>query len=141
MTKKMMLTFFMLLWVAAPCLAGSGHLMKPGKWEITTSMEMPGMPMKMPPVTMTQCLTDENPVPNQSQANQDCQLQNVKTEGHTVSWEIVCQTDGGQMNGKGHMTYDGDRMSGVTTFNMNMPGQGKIQMTNTIKGHRIGPCD
>ena len=34
-----------------------------GMWEITTKWDMPGMPMEMPSVTFTQCLSRENTVP------------------------------------------------------------------------------
>ena len=30
-----------------------------GKWEVKMQTEMPGMPMQMPPVTLTQCITKE----------------------------------------------------------------------------------
>jgi hypothetical protein len=37
-----------------------GPNMKEGLWEITMTMEMPGVPVKMPPRTWTQCLTKKN---------------------------------------------------------------------------------
>ena len=34
--------------------------MREGKWEITSSMDMPGMPTKMPPTVIQHCYTKED---------------------------------------------------------------------------------
>jgi hypothetical protein len=114
-----------------------GSLVKEGLWEITSKMEIPGMPVPMPPVTFKQCLTKQNPVPHQSQSGQDCQTKNIKTKGNTVSWEMVCDSPEGKMKSSGKITYQGDRFNGVVMTDI--PGQGQMKMT--MAGRRIGECN
>ena len=53
---------------------------------------------------------------------------------------ISCQTDVGDMIGKGKITYQGDTFSG--SFTMDIDGcQGRIQMENHMEGRRVGDCD
>jgi predicted metal-binding membrane protein len=59
------------LWVSAAFAAPN---MQPGKWEITMKMEMKDMPMEMPPVKASVCLTDNDMVPQKAEKNQDCKM-------------------------------------------------------------------
>ena len=135
MCKKICLILGMLFIFVSVSFAGS--LIKEGLWEITTKMEIPGMPVPMPPITFRQCMTNQNPVPNQSQSGQECRMKNVKTKGNTVSWEMVCDSQQGEIKSSGKITYKGDRFDGVVM--MDMPGQGQMKMTMT--GQRIGKCN
>jgi hypothetical protein len=114
----------------------AGSIFKEGLWEITSKMEIPGMPVPMPPITYRQCMTNQNPVPNQSQPGQECHMKNLKTKGNIVSWEMVCDSPQGEVKSSGKITYKGDRLDGVVM--MDMPGQG--QMKTTMTGRRIGKC-
>lgn len=115
--------------------AGSGLNINEGKWQITVSMEIEGMPMKMPPNTFTQCLKKEQAVPNDEKPNQQCVTKDVVTKGNSVSWTMVCTNPGGQMTGKGMVSYHKDKMDG----SMTMEGQG-MKMISRFNGHRIGDC-
>jgi hypothetical protein len=115
----------------------SGPLLKEGLWEVTSKMEVPGMPIPMPPITVKQCLTSQNPVPNQSQSGQECSIKNLKTKGNTVSWDGVCDSQQGKVKSSGKITYKGNSFNGVVM--MDMPGQGQMKMTMT--GRRIGKCN
>ena len=134
MFKKGWLILGMLLIFVSVSFAGS--LLKEGLWEITSKMEIRGMPVPMPPITYKQCMMNQNPVPNQSQPGQECHMKNIKTKGNTVSWEMVCGSQQGEVKSSGKITYKGDRFNGVVM--MDMPGQGEMKMTMT--GRRIGKC-
>ncbi len=114
--------------------------LKEGKWEITSKIEMPGMPVNMPQntFTQTQCLTKDNyvPKPNQNQSGQNCQIKDIRTSGNTVIWTINCNSVQGAMKGKGQITYKGDSFEG--TIKMSSPGGEIIQH---MKGRRIGECE
>ena len=101
---------------------------------------MQGMPMSMPSVTFTQCMTSDDPVPVNSKKGQDCKVRNIRKSGRTMQWDLVCRSDQGDMNGHGRVTYNGDRMDGVMTMEMKMNGQGTMHMKTSMTGHRIGPC-
>ena len=62
--------------------------LREGNWEVTVQVEMPGMPMKMPDVKDTRCVTREmlkDPaaaVPNASPgSNNDCKVSDYQTTG------------------------------------------------------------
>lgn len=122
---------------AAPGLAGAGPNMQEGQWEITTTVDMPGMPGAMPPMKHTQCITKNDlvPRPRSNQGNQDCTVTDMKTSGNTVTWAMTCK-GGGDMTGRGAITYSGDTFAG--TFTMQM--QGGMKMTQKMKGRRLGAC-
>ncbi len=134
MCKKFCLILGMLFIFVSVSFAGS--LLKEGLWEITSKMEIPGMPVPMPPITFKQCMTNQNPVPNQSPSGQECRMKNIKTKGNTVSWDMVCDSQQGEMKSSGKITYKGDRFNGVVLTDI--PGQGQMKMTMT--GRRIGKC-
>ena len=133
---KKICTMFLVIFFIFVSVSFAGSLFKEGLWEITSKMEIPGMPVPMPPIKYKQCMTNENPVPNQSQPGQECRMKNVKTKGNTVSWEMVCDSQQGEVKSSGKITYKGDRFNGVVM--MDMPEQGQMKMTMT--GRRIGKC-
>ena len=73
--------------------ASAASPMKAGKWKITTQMEMPGMPVKMPPITVETCVTKEqaeNPEKSVPEAGKDCKVSDYKINGNTVTWSVAC---------------------------------------------------
>jgi hypothetical protein len=136
MIKKLLFTSIFLF--AAVSIAIAGPNMKEGKWQMTTKMEMAGMPMEMPAVTYTQCLTNKNFVPQNStssQGDKECEPVNTKVEGNTVTWTVKCTGEGEPFTGSGKITYSGDSFKGVMKMK-----QGGMDMTSHISGKYIGEC-
>jgi hypothetical protein len=127
----------MLLAAAALCpvlaIAGSG--MKPGQYDYTMKMEMPGMPMAMPPTTFHHCVTAADVDKGQqfqSQQNKDCEMKNLKQTAGKATFDIACK-DG--TTGTGEYTFGGDSMTGKTTMNR----QGQPMVVN-LSAKRTGDC-
>jgi hypothetical protein len=126
---------------AAVILTAQPSPMRPGRWEITMQMQMPNMPMQMPPTTTTQCVTEEQlkkdpsaGLPSGPQGPNACKVSDYKLVGDTVSWKMACS--GPQaMNGDGEMTFKGDSYAG--TMKMTSP-QGAMSMK--LAGKRTGEC-
>lgn len=111
-----------------------------GRWEMLTEIEMPGMPMKMPPIKTMQCITKEQANdPNQSvpkgpDEDSDCKVSDYKEAGNKVTWKMKCEGKNA-MTGQGEITYGTNVYDGrmkVTT------ADGEMTMKYTAK--RLGDC-
>lgn len=138
MIRKPLIVSVILLATVSFSLAGSKPNVKPGKWEVTTRMEMQGMQMNMPPMTHTQCITENDYVPQTGQPGEECTITKTRVSGDTVTWTMHCRGEGGEMNGTGTVTYQGDSFKGE--INMSMVPSG-MSMTIYTDGRRIGSCD
>jgi hypothetical protein len=132
----------------AKVVLAEGQNIKPGKWEIKTTVTMPMMP-EANVTTQTECITLEeasDPLAAIMEKS-NCKVLNKKESGNTIEFEVEC--DGGmgmKMNGKGHFTANGTTATGKMEMTMNMPqmgGQGgqSMKMTQEWEGKRIGDCD
>ena len=139
MLKKIITTVSLLVCMAFLVVNAWGFELQDGKYEITSKVEMPGMPMQMPPVTVTQCLTQQDPVPNQSTGGQQCEIIEMNTEGKTVTWEMECIQQGQKMQSTGEMVYSGNSFEGTVNTAMG-PQSGNMTITTVVSGKRIGAC-
>lgn len=115
-------------------------------WEITTRMEMAGMPMAMPGQTNTFCKpkgqVQSDPLP--SDKNNDCQMVDMQQSGNTSRFKMRCS--GKQpMTGEGEVTYTGsDRYTGKMHIVGKMEGASSadesVDMTQTFSGKKVGTC-
>ncbi len=124
-----------------PCVFSSltfaEETMRPGRWEITSSVEMPGMAFTMPSTKHVQCLTDKDLIPESQQQDNQCEILENTQSGNTVTWKVVCNAEGGTMTSSGKIVYNGDTFEGtVVTNGPQMPSG----MTQTMTGKRIGEC-
>jgi len=114
-----------------------------GLWEITTKMEIQGMPMQMPARKHTQCLTKKNMlktmVPKEQDKKEECKITDTKIRGNTVTWVMKCSGEDA-MEVTGKTTYHGDTFEGTITMISNDTEEGKMKMINHISGRRIGEC-
>ena len=135
MVKRLFLGLFLgVVIFNSAVYAGSELNMQDGQWEITSTVKMQGM--TIPPMTYSQCITKDNAVPQNNSPGQDeCKVSDLKTVGDTVSWTVTCSGQAGNMQGKGRITYHGDRFEGeMTTEHMGMV------MVTEMQGKRTGPC-
>ena len=138
MIRKLFIISVVLLATVSFSLAGSKPNIKPGKWEVSTRMEMPGMQMNMPAMTHTQCITENDYIPQTSQPGEECKITKTKVSGDTVTWTMHCRGQGGEMNGTGSVTYRGDSFEGKIAMSM---ASSVMSMTIYTNGRRIGECD
>ena len=122
---------------ASPALAQPN--LQEGNWEITTRMEMPGMPFQMPAQKHNQCITKKEFVPDQSDKNRDCKVTDQKVTGNTVSWKMSCKGKDGTTEGEGKITYAGKSYDGMMMANMTQKGEAMTMKMN-FAGKHTGPC-
>jgi len=136
--KKKEISGLLMILVLLVCFAcaPAGPNMKEGQWEITTKMEMPGMPMQIPPQTRNQCLTKKDVVPQKVEPGQDCKMVTKKIKGDTVTWVMECETSEGPTVLDGHVTYKGEIFEGVIKMK-----QGGKEITQKLSGRWIGKCE
>ena len=111
--------------------------MKPGKWEVTVQMDMPGM--QMPPRTFTRCVTTEdaqnaeNAVPKMRGA-EGCKMTEFRVEGSTLTWKMNCEQH--QSSADGKLVFDNDSYTGEV--HVKAPDH---EMTMKHTGKRVGDCN
>ncbi|MBN2401894.1 MAG: DUF3617 family protein [Spirochaetes bacterium] len=139
--KKFAITIMAVFFFMAVLFAASIK-MREGKWEVTMTMNIPGMPMAMPPVTHTQCITKKDLEDNKKTLpsagkSEDCEIKNYRVKDNTVTWETVCK-DG--TRGSGQIIYKGDSYTGTMKLEtVDRKGQ-KSTINYKIKGQRKGDC-
>lgn len=133
--KRALVAAFCILAVPAVSLAADG--MRDGLWEITSKMEMPGMPMKMKPTVMKHCYSKADVADRKkviASRDKNCTVTEMKNTGNKVTWAMKCTgQNAGTMNGE--TVFSGDTYTSV----MHMNSQGH-KMTMNVKGKRLGDC-
>ena len=137
MIRSILLTATAMLILIASVYAESGPEINEGIWEITTNIDMPGMPVAMPPTKHTQCISKEDLIPQASAAEQDCTMTSQNVSGNTVSWVMKCSSSAGTSRSSGEVTYSKNSFTG--TFTTEIP-QAKMKMKGKMSGQRKGPC-
>lgn len=119
----------------APVVAFAAGAMKPGMYDYTVKMEMPGMPFAMPPQNFQSCVKQEDVDKGkqyQTQRDQDCQVSNLKQSAGKASFDIACK-DG--TTGHADYTFGDASMTGKTV----MTREG-TPMTMNMSAKRVGDC-
>jgi hypothetical protein len=112
---------------------------KGDQWELTVKMEIPGMPMNVPPTTTRLCLAknarDEALVP---QKNDECKFVESRKTGDTLRYKMAC-TGKDPMTMEGEVTYAGDTYAGKSKMTGSSGGQA-FEMSHTYSGRKVGEC-
>ncbi|MFP4475460.1 MAG: DUF3617 domain-containing protein [Desulfatibacillaceae bacterium] len=120
---------------------GTPGEMREGQWEITMTIDMPGMPMAIPPQTYRSCLTRDNAVPRQENDGTECDYEELDNDGSTVKWKATCRSEDGIVSkSRGKIVYYGSSFKGETATETKDPDSGTMRMNNTMKGRYLGPC-
>ena len=143
----MKVSFFAVLAIILTLVCFSGAQaadpnMKDGLWEITTKVEMKGMPANIPPTVTKQCMTKKESVPQQNkEKNPNCKIVDQKVSGDSVTWAMICKEKDGTVDSKGKITYKGDTFDGTTTTTIKDKSGKAQQIATKMSGKRLGPCD
>ena len=130
------------------------NTVKPGQWEFTSQMQMPGVP-KLPPgvqlppnVQMQQggmqstyktCVDSERAVPSDPRGQ--CKIEHVQRNGATVTWTGICATKQGTVRSEGVAHYSGDTMEANLTTEVPGANGQAMKTSQHISGHYLGACN
>jgi hypothetical protein len=124
-------------------ISASAHAAQGEYWEITTKMEMKGMPFAMPATTVKVCMPpggEKDPQRSQDK-NSNCEISDVKTSGSKISFKGKCVEKEGTLYMDGESTHERDSYRG--TMHMTGKSEGRdMDMKTSYSGKRVGgSCD
>lgn len=109
--------------------------MKPGLYDYTIKMEMPGMPFAMPPQTFQNCVKPEDVEKGeqyQTQRDEDCEVKNMKQSSGKASFDLACK-DG--TTGHADYAFTDTSMTGKQVITRE-----GAPMTMEMSAKRVGDC-
>ena len=125
----------------AGALAFSPSALAQGKddlWEVTMKMEMPGMPMAMPPQVHRVCVSknrkDEDLIPRRD----NCKVLESSKAANKITYKMEC-TGQDAMVATGEMTYGSTSYEGRMRMTAKS-GSETMNMEQTFAGKRVGDC-
>ena len=125
--------------VLAFALAGSLPASAQGKddlWEVSSKMEMPGMPMAMPAQVSRVCVgknrKDEDLVPKQD----NCRVVDSKRTGNKFTYKMECAGND-PSTVVGEMTFGSNAYDGQMRMTMKKTND---TMNMALSGKRVGDC-
>ena len=135
------------LWLCLPAVCRAGNFqVQPGWWKIVVTINMPGMPLHIPPQTVRKCITPEQAAHGLQQMmhpqaspgeRQVCKLTSVTTHGQQVRYRGSCSMPQGNTSFHGYMHYDSpDQFHGQVSTATNMAGR-VLQMREGLRGRRV----
>ncbi|MGZ8256270.1 MAG: DUF3617 domain-containing protein [Gallionella sp.] len=132
---RIALLLSVLLSSAAPAVTGE-------YWEVTSKMEMAGMPFAMPSNTQKVCVPQGGANdPSKSSGDKDCTVSEMKIAGNKTTWKARCNHDGEVMNGVGEQITSGKSYEGKVQFSGKSQGE-NMDMKMVYSGKRVGgSCD
>jgi hypothetical protein len=126
----------LLFTLVLPAAGFAADSMREGYWEMTTTMDMPGMPMQMPPTKTKHCYSKED-VKDQKKAittDKNCTVTEFKQSGNKLSWKMKCT---GQSAGD----FSGETVFKSDSYDSTMKVQTQGQIMNMkVKAKRLGVC-
>jgi Protein of unknown function (DUF3617) len=135
-TSLCVMVALLALAVAGPAAAFQSP-QKPGQWRITVEVDIPGMPVKMPPHTFNVCVTEDDLKDPQRSVPKDpksqCTMSDFKIDGNTVSWTVDCPKQ--NTKGEGKITFSEESYTGWMKMQM-----GEQEMTSKYSGKWVGEC-
>ena len=125
--------FLLVALAISPLASAQG---KDDLWEISTRMEMAGMPMAMPAQVNRVCVgkspKDEDLVPKQA----NCRMVDSKRTGSKFTYRMECAGNE-PMTMVGEMTFGNNTYDGQMRMTMT---KSKDTMNMTYSGKRVGDC-
>jgi len=122
--------------VSLPAAAAPGEM-----WEITSKMEMDGMPMAMPAQTSQACLPKDRKPDSMVPKNEssDCKMTEHKQAGNKMTFKMVCSGKD-PMTGSGEITSSGNSYSGKMHITGKVDGE-SMDMKQSFSGKKLGSCE
>jgi hypothetical protein len=135
---RVLLALLAAAFVAGPASNAARAQGKDDLWEITSKMEMPGMPMAMPAQTQRLCIAKSGKDDDYIPKREGCRVQDSKRVGNKVTYKMVC-------TGRDTMTVAGETTFGTNSYDGKMAMSGKmdgqqVEMNQTYSGKRVGDC-
>ena len=127
-----------LLLVAAAGVARAD--VQEGKWEMTVTTQIEGMPGAMAPVTQSKCISKED-ARDPSRligTGAGCQFANKRDSGSEITFDVAC-TGQVPMNGSGKVRYSAQTFDGTVEIAADMGNQ-RLMTRSQIAGRRLGDC-
>ena len=130
------------LLLIAGAAAAQGYKTDPaGKdelWDVTSKMEMAGMPFAMPAQTRRVCAAkgnDAGTIPR----NEGCTVAESKRVGNKLAYRMDCKDGNNDYTATGESTWSGNGYEGRMRMIGKMGGS-PVDMTMTYNGTRAGNC-
>lgn len=126
---------------AGAALAQAGRPDPQGRddlWDVTSKMEMPGMPFAMPAQTRRVCAAkgnDAGTIPR----NEGCAVVEAKRIGNKLDYRMNCKSGQNDYTATGESTWTGNGYDGRMRMVGKMDGR-PMDMTMTYTGTRAGNC-
>jgi hypothetical protein len=124
-------------------LASDGPTLKAGKWEFTTTTEVPMLP-EPKTTTKTECVKEEQTDPLAAFAKtDDCKVTERKVTGNSMKWKVECGgkgEDSPKVDGSGELTASDTEVEGKMEMISNVGGQ-EMKFKSSWKGKRLGECE
>jgi hypothetical protein len=123
---------------AGPCCAVDPNF-RDGLWRVDVETEMRGGGLKpSPPYRYQACYSKQDITQRLTAPGGPCRAIPTEAREEEMSWRLQCSPKVGEVAGRIHMKFLGDRMEGTIVTRTSYPET--MEVTQRIAGRRVGDC-